>query len=106
MTTQAQQIQEMEEQLNWHWRNSMKPARFFNFDGRAAWPLPLLLIYPRTSTIVIAVINMIIFRMLEKRGLTFPAALRVVRTSLVAFFFDEIRPGLNGVHHRKFKDFG
>ena len=67
MTTQAQQIQDMEEQLNWHWRNSMKVVRFFNFDARAAWPLPLLLLYARPSTLVITIINLYIFRFLEQK---------------------------------------
>lgn len=27
--TQAQEIQDTQEQLNWHWRNSMRVVRFF-----------------------------------------------------------------------------
>ena len=29
---------------DWHWRNTMKPVRFFNFDGRAGFFLVLFIV--------------------------------------------------------------
>ena len=43
----AKHIAELQEQVNWHWRNSMRPVRFFNFDVKAAIPLFFLLFYAR-----------------------------------------------------------
>lgn len=106
MSSPADQIQAAEEQLNWHWRNSMRTVRFFTFDARAAMPLPLLLVYARVSTIVLTIVTLVLFRFLEQRGLTFPAALRSLRREVVSVFFGDDRPGLVGVHRRKFKDFG
>ena len=39
----AQEVENLQEKMNWHWRNSMRVIRFFTFDARAALPLPLLL---------------------------------------------------------------
>ena len=104
--SQAQQVQEMQEQLNWHWRNTMRTVRFFNFDARAAMPLPLLLVYARLSTLLLTIVTLFFFRFLEQKGLTFPAALRTFRGQIDAFFWGDDRPGWIGAHHRKFKDFG
>ena len=98
----AQQIENINEKLNWHWRNSMRTARFFSFDARASLPFPLLLVYARTSTLVLCIISLFIFRYLEKKGLTFPAALRALRLTFVG----NERPGVIGVYRRKFTDWG
>lgn len=97
-----QQIDNINEKLNWHWRNSMRIVRFLSFDGRAAITLPILLIYPRWSTIFLTIAVLVFFNALEKRGLTFPAALRLFRMQLVG----NERPGLCGVYKRTMKDFG
>lgn len=99
--TQAQEIQDTQEQLNWHWRNSMRVVRF-SFDARAALPIPLLLVYARVSTIVLTIVFLVFFRFLEKKGLTFPAALRNFRAWIVG----SDRPGWIGIYHRKFRDYG
>lgn len=88
--------------MNWHWRNSMRPPRFFSFDARAALPLPLLIVYPRLSTICLAIIFLIVFRFLERKGLTFPSATRSARSWMVG----RDRPGWPGVLKRKFIDYG
>lgn len=95
-------IADMREQLNWHWRNSMRPIRFFNLDARSAFPFTFLLPYMRVSTLVIAVLVVMFFVILEKKGLTFPAAMRATRTLI----FGEFRPALMTFRHRKLKDFG
>lgn len=90
------------EKANWHWRNSMRPVRFFNLDARAALPFFILLVYARPVTLVMTIVIVMIFRVLESKGLTFPAALRALRVWLVGHF----RPGWFSYAHRKGRDFG
>lgn len=98
----AKHIAEIQEQLNWHWRNSMRPVRFFGLDARSAFPFAFLLPYARLSTLIFAILVVAFFVLLEKRGLTFPAAMRSIRGLL----FGNFRPALMTFRHRKLKDFG
>jgi hypothetical protein len=98
----SEQIDNIQEKVNWHWRNSMRTVRFLAFDARAALPLPLLLVYARLSTLILTIVFMVFFRYLEKKGLTFPASMRTFRMSFVG----NDRPGWIGVYRRKFKDYG
>ncbi len=91
-----------EERENWHWRNSMRPARFFGVDARAAIPYLVLLVYFRLVTLFIAVATTFLFLMLEKRGLTFPAALRAFRS----WFNGPKRPAWIRLRRRRFVDYG
>lgn len=100
MTTD--QIDNIKDKINWHWRNSMRVVRFFNFDARAALPIPLLLVYARTSTILLTVASLMFFRYLERKGLTFPAALRNFRQWIIG----SERPGWIKVNRKKFTDYG
>lgn len=100
--SQSEQIDNIQEKLNWHWRNSMQTVRFFAFDARAALPLPLLLVYARWSTFGLMICTLLLFRFLERKGLTVPAAVRNFRAWIVG----AERPGLIGVRHRKFNDYG
>ena len=102
MANAGKQIADLQEQLNWHWRNSMRPIRFFGLDARAAFPFIFLLPYARTVTLVFALLVVAFFVFLEKRGLSFPAAMRASRTLI----FGEFRPALMSFRHRKLKDFG
>ena len=86
----------------WHWRDTMRPARFFNMDGRSAIPFCILLVYFRPVTIVLTILTTLIFRLLEKKGLTFPAALRALRVWMIGIN----RPGLSSVFRYKFDDYG
>lgn len=90
------------EKQNWHWRNTMRPVRFFNLDARAGIPYIFLLMHFRTSTFILVLISTIIFRAMENRGLSFPAALRALR---VWIFGDERRAWLR-LRARKMKDYG
>jgi intracellular multiplication protein IcmT len=63
-----------------HWRNSQKPARFFAFDARAFLALLLFLVHARVWTFTLAIVVMVIFWILERRGLTFSASLRAMRS--------------------------
>ncbi|MFN3700822.1 MAG: IcmT/TraK family protein [Alphaproteobacteria bacterium] len=98
----AKEIQNIKEQLNWHWRNNMRTVRFFALDARASLSFMLLLVYARTSTFILCIIVTAIFMILEKKGLTFPAALRSLRVWLVGYE----RPGWAGVHKKKLLDRG
>ncbi len=63
-----------------HWRNTMKSTRFFfGIDARAALLLLLLMIHFRLWTFLLVVAIMILFYVLEQRGLSFEAALRAGR---------------------------
>lgn len=72
-----------EEKAHWHWRNSMRPVRFFNLDARAALPFCVLLVYFRPVTLFVTFLVTTLFWWLERRGLTFPAALRALRLWLI-----------------------
>lgn len=86
----------------WHWRNTMKPARFFKVDARAGACWMLVLVHFRKWTILLAIIVMIVFILLERRGLTFSSALRAFRSWLLGAH----RPGLIWTSRRKFLDTG
>ncbi|MEO5367308.1 MAG: IcmT/TraK family protein [Magnetococcus sp. WYHC-3] len=98
----SEQIDNLQEKLNWHWRNSMRIVRFFNFDARAAAPIPLLMLYFRPVTLAITIMTLIAFRFLEHKGLTVPSAMRTFRAWLVGIE----RPGIVTALHRGYKDFG
>lgn len=87
---------------NWHWRNSMKPVRFFALDARAAIPVVLLLVHFRPYTLGFAVIVMIVFLIAERAGLTFSAALRWVRSQ----FIGPRRPRIGATRFRRMTDYG
>lgn len=91
-----------EERANWHWRNSMRPVRFFGLDARAAIPFFVLLFYFRLVTVVFTVLLTAIFVFLERRGLTFPASLRAFRTWVLG----QKRPAWLAYARKKMIDFG
>ena len=78
----------------------MRPVRFLAFDARAALPLPLLLVYARLSTLILTIVTLMAFRHLERKGLTFPAAMRSLRSWIVG----KDRPGWVKVQQKKFID--
>ncbi len=98
----SEQIDNIQEKMNWHWRNTMRTMRFLGFDARAAMPLPLLLVYARLSTLILTIVFLVAFWYLEKKGLTFPAALRSIRAWVVG----KERPGWISVQNKKFIDYG
>ena len=57
--------------MDTHWRNTQKPARFFMLDARAFAALFLFLIHARLWTLALAGVVMLLFWLLEQRGLTF-----------------------------------
>lgn len=92
----------LQEKAHWHWRNSMRPARFFKLDARAALPFCVLLVYFRPVTLFITVLITVTFWWLERKGLTFPAALRAFRVWIVG----AKRPAWGLMRRRSARDFG
>lgn len=95
-------IEAIEESRNWHWRNSMRPVRFFNVDARAAIPFFFLLMYARLITLIIAILSTLFFWFLERRGLTLPPAIRSFRSWLVG----PTRRGWLSKRQRRLRDYG
>ena len=91
-----------EEKVNWHWRNTMKPVRFFAVDARAAIPFFILIFYFRLVTFLLAIFSTLLFIILEKRGLTFDSSLRAFRS----WFNGQKRPAWVSLRRRDFKDYG
>ncbi|MCB9990147.1 MAG: type IV secretion protein IcmT [Rhodospirillales bacterium] len=90
------------EKKNWHWRNTMRPVRFFGLDARAALPFFILLVYARPVTIVLTLLIVIFFYILERFGLTYPAALRSMRSWMVG----DRRNALFTYAYRRMRDYG
>lgn len=95
------ELENIQEMQNWHWRNSMRPIRFFAFDARAAIPYIFLLVYARLITLTIAIIVTGIFWFFERRGLTVSAAMRKLRSWLCG----PNRPAWIKYKHRKIVDY-
>lgn len=87
---------------SWHWRNSMKTVRFFIFDARAGFFVVLVLIHARLWTLGLAVVCMGVFYLLERKSLSFPAALRAIRVWLIG----SRRPAWIWTRRRKLTDTG
>ncbi len=98
----VKELENIEAKLNWHWRDSMRTIRFLSFDGRVAFLIPVWLLYLRWSTIIISFIVFYVFRFFENRGLSFPAAIRALRSWLVG----RERPGLLRSGRHEFIDWG
>jgi len=80
----------------------MRPIRFFNLDARAAFPFFMLLVFFRPITIILTILSTFTFVVLEKRGLTFPSALRGLRL----WVNGQKRTAWISLRRRKFTDFG
>ena len=87
---------------DWHWRNTMRPARFFAFDSRAAIAVLLVLLHIRLWTIILAVVTMILFWLAERAGYGFEPVLRRLR----CFIIGPKRPGLVFTGRRRMIDYG
>ncbi len=86
----------------WHWRDTMRPARFFMFDGRVALFIVMILAHPRMYTLVIFVAFLFFFYMLERFGISFEAAMRRFRS----FLCGNVRPAHIWTARRRMVDLG
>ena len=88
--------------MDLHWRNTQKPARFFVLDARAFSAVMLFIVHARLWTFAVTILIMVIFWFLERRGLTFEAAIRALRSWVVG----ARRPALRTNTRRYWIDFG
>ncbi|MBN2689776.1 MAG: IcmT/TraK family protein [Gammaproteobacteria bacterium] len=65
-----------------HWRDSARPARFFIFDAKAAFPMLLFFLHIKLWTFVVAVFCMLFFTILNRYGYSVEVFLRVFRSFL------------------------
>lgn len=91
-----------EERANWHWRNSMRPVRFFAFDARCAIAWFIWLFHIRWSTTFLAITLTFIFWFMEQRGLSFDSAIRAFRCWLLG----QKRPAWISYRRKKMVDYG
>lgn len=92
----------LHEKRNWHWRNSMRPVRFFSLDARAAIPFLVLLFYARLVTLILTLMITAAFSYMERRGLTFPCSLRAIRSWMLG----QKRSGWYLMRRRTLTDYG
>ena len=71
---------DIETEGDWHWRISMRPVRFFAIDARAAGFLFFFLLHMRLWTLILCVSVMVVFWLLERKGLTFDSSIRAGRS--------------------------
>lgn len=99
----ARELDNIQDKMNWHWRNSMRVVRFFAFDARAAFPVPIVLFnLVDWRSWFILFLTLMLFRFLENIGLTVPAAFRNFRAWVVGVE----RSGWYATQKRKFVDYG
>ena len=91
-----------DEGVGWHWRNTMKPPRFFIFDARAGYFLILVLVHFRIWTLGLMIGVLCIFWILERKGLSFASAFRAIRLWLIGNY----RPAWIYTRRRKLLDTG
>lgn len=70
---------------DYHYRNTMKTARFFGVDARAALSVLLLLVHFRHLDVCFLPGHHVVFWFLEYKGLSFSAALRRFRLWVVGY---------------------
>ncbi len=91
-----------EEASDYHWRNSMRSARFFSFDARSVLGILLVIIHIRLWTLMLAFSLIGVFWAAERAGYEFNAVLRRVRSLIVG----PKRPATAFTSLRKLKDYG
>jgi intracellular multiplication protein IcmT len=62
-----------------HWRDSARNVRFFVVDFRATFPLLFFLVHIKLWTFILAVVCMLGFWALERKGFTVAVFLRWLR---------------------------
>lgn len=84
-----------------HWRNTQKPVRFFFMDARVFAVFLFFLVHARPWTFCLVVFFSVMFWLFERRGLTFPAALRAFRSWILG----RHRPANTGRARRRVVDY-
>lgn len=65
-----------------HWRDSARPVKFFIWDGRAVFPVVLLLIHIAIWTIALTIALIAFFSLLNRYGFTPIVFLRWLRCTV------------------------
>lgn len=65
-----------------HWRDSARPIKFFIWDGRAVFPVVLLLIHIAVWTVILTVVLIAFFSLLNRYGFTPIVFLRWIRSAI------------------------
>lgn len=65
-----------------HWRDSGRHTRFWIFDAQACFPLLLCLLHIKWWTFITAVIALIFFTILNRRGFNLIVFFRLIRAKL------------------------
>lgn len=86
--------------VGWHWRNSQKIPRFWRFDARAGAMILVCLLLPRRWTFLLFILVQVLFWILERKGLSFRAAIRTFRVWIIG----PKRPAIIWVSKRKLLD--
>lgn len=76
-----------------HWRYTQKPVRFFFLDFRASFLCLLLVMHCRLWTCGVCGMGLVLFWLLERKGLSVPMALSRLRHNLVVLIAGKRRPG-------------
>ena len=87
---------------DWHWRNSMKPIKFFALDARAAAAFLLVIMHMRLWTFYLCIVITSAFHIVERSGYTVPSALRSIRSWIVG----DNRPAWMYTRKSKLTDYG
>jgi len=86
----------------WHWRNSQKTPRFWHFDARVGLVILLVVLFSRKWTLAVFFLVNITFWLLERKCLSFSAAVRALRVWLIG----PTRPAYFWTEPRKMGDLG
>lgn len=73
----------MKTKINAHWRDSVRPVRFFIWDGKTAFPMLIFLLYMKWETFIIAILTMIFFSFLNRYGFSLEVFWRFLRNLIV-----------------------
>lgn len=84
------------------WRETMRPGRVLVFDARLMAFVLLFLLHLRVWTLLVLLAAAVGFFAIERRGLSFSAVLRQVRS----FFAGPERPARRGGRRRPLMDYG
>ncbi len=87
---------------DYHWRNSMKPIKFFALDARAAASFFLVVLHMRLWTLYLCIVITTGFSIVERNGYTVPSALRAIRSWVVG----RKRPAWMYTRKNKLIDYG
>lgn len=82
-------------------RDTYRPARFFFLDARAGALIIGCLLHVRLWTVILTAVALVIFYLMERKGLSIPSAARAARV----YFSGDLRPGRQFTKRRGMIDY-